>query len=500
MRKIFAALLCAVLLTGLAALPVQASSEARQAEITYRDIKIVLDGQPVSPRDASGNPVEPFILDGKTYLPVRAVADALGLKVRWRGADSTVILERPYESVLDRLSLAPPETPAPAAQTPAPGHNAVETVTLNYRDIRIMLNGMVLQLRDGRKNKVEPFVMGGTTYLPVRAVAEALGLGVEWDAASATVRLSNYLVSKDTTTLEYDGENTETIERVYEYDARGNNVRFREDYHYLDGTTETTERRASYDSAGRLTRREYSRSFMQGGRQIRWDSAVSYTYDGRSGLCVSAQTSLKSGAASCSGKIEYEYDESGRLTAVRDDPAVFAGEGLISGLARTYTRSYNADGRVSQECLTVEGKKGSAFENFAPETVTYSYSYDGDNRRAEVALDTGEYSVLQYDIFGEAVSVPGSIRWSYDRFGREVKAEYLAVYNGEERVASRTNFIYDVNRLVTEQYFPDLIDGDGIIAFTNFYDDNGNVYLRKTTIRRPGSNVIEEFEYIKVGE
>lgn len=498
MRRILTALLCAVLLTGLAAMPVQASNEARQAEITYRDIKIVLDGQPVNPCDAAGNPVEPFILDGTTYLPVRAVADALGLKVRWRESDSTVMLERPYENILDMLSLAPPETPAPV-QTPAPGRNAVETVTLTYRGIRIMLNGMVLQLNDAEWNKIEPFILDGTTYLPVRAVAETLGLAVDWDAASATVRLSNYLVTKDTTQIKYDEENTETIERVYEYDTRGNNLRFREDYYYLDGTTRTIEQRASYDAARRLTRREYSRSFMQDGKQIRWDSAVSYTYDSRSGLCVSAQTSFKSGAESYSGKIEYEYDESGRLTGVKDSPAAFAG-GLISGLVRTYTRSYNADGRISQERLTLEGKKGSMFEHFAPETVTYSYSYDGDNRREAVRLDTGEYSVLQYDIFGETVSVPGSIRWSYDKSGREIKAEYLAVYNGEETAVSSVDYIYYINRLVTEHHRPDLINDGGIIAFTNFYDDNGNVFVRKTTIRRPGTDVIENFEYIKVGE
>lgn len=36
---------------------------------------------------------------------------------------------------------------------------------------------------------MEPFILDGTTYLPVRAVAGALGLGVGWDDATSTVTL-----------------------------------------------------------------------------------------------------------------------------------------------------------------------------------------------------------------------------------------------------------------------------------------------------------------------
>lgn len=40
-------------------------------------IKIVVDGETIEPKDANGNPVEPIIYNGTTYLPVRAVAQAL---------------------------------------------------------------------------------------------------------------------------------------------------------------------------------------------------------------------------------------------------------------------------------------------------------------------------------------------------------------------------------------------------------------------------------------
>lgn len=67
---------------------------------TFKNIKIVLNGVQIDPKDASGITVEPFTVDGTTYLPVRAVANALGLDVKWDGETSTVYLgDIPGEAV-----------------------------------------------------------------------------------------------------------------------------------------------------------------------------------------------------------------------------------------------------------------------------------------------------------------------------------------------------------------------------------------------------------------
>ena len=65
----------------------------------------------------------------------------------------------------------------------------VITKELYYNDIKIQLNGKAIELKDATGNKVEPFVIEGTTYLPVRAVGEALGLNVSWDGDTQTVKL-----------------------------------------------------------------------------------------------------------------------------------------------------------------------------------------------------------------------------------------------------------------------------------------------------------------------
>jgi len=62
-------------------------------EVTYNNIKLVVDGKPVVfGKDSAGNQIEPFIYNGTTYLPVRAVGEALGEKVNWDGATQTVYI------------------------------------------------------------------------------------------------------------------------------------------------------------------------------------------------------------------------------------------------------------------------------------------------------------------------------------------------------------------------------------------------------------------------
>ncbi len=65
---------------------------AVQKTLEYNNIKITLNGQEITPTDATGAYVEPFTIDGTTYLPVRAIANALDLDVAWDEATSTVVL------------------------------------------------------------------------------------------------------------------------------------------------------------------------------------------------------------------------------------------------------------------------------------------------------------------------------------------------------------------------------------------------------------------------
>lgn len=57
-----------------------------------QSVRIVVDGSEIVPLDGNGKRVDPIIVDGTTYLPVRAVANAFGKAVYWDGPSYTVYL------------------------------------------------------------------------------------------------------------------------------------------------------------------------------------------------------------------------------------------------------------------------------------------------------------------------------------------------------------------------------------------------------------------------
>lgn len=67
-------------------------SISKQLTAVYNGIKLVVNGQTVVPKDSNGNEVEPFVVNGTTYLPVRAISQALGQSVSWEGTTSTVYI------------------------------------------------------------------------------------------------------------------------------------------------------------------------------------------------------------------------------------------------------------------------------------------------------------------------------------------------------------------------------------------------------------------------
>ncbi len=70
-----------------------ASSNKKQitAELDY-GVSVRLDGELKDLFDASGTRVYPIMYNGTTYLPIRALANLLGLEVNWDQATQTVLL------------------------------------------------------------------------------------------------------------------------------------------------------------------------------------------------------------------------------------------------------------------------------------------------------------------------------------------------------------------------------------------------------------------------
>jgi len=71
-----------------------ASVLKKTVDAWYRDIKIVANGTQVQ------MPLEPFIMNDSTYVPVRAISEILGKNVAWDGATSSItITDKPGSNV-----------------------------------------------------------------------------------------------------------------------------------------------------------------------------------------------------------------------------------------------------------------------------------------------------------------------------------------------------------------------------------------------------------------
>jgi len=92
MKKKWILMLAVVMLFAFTAGVVAAPAVQEITANLATDIKITLNGNAWTPKDADGSTMAPIVYNGRTYLPVRAIGEALGVKVDWNNDTRTVIL------------------------------------------------------------------------------------------------------------------------------------------------------------------------------------------------------------------------------------------------------------------------------------------------------------------------------------------------------------------------------------------------------------------------
>lgn len=167
-----AALLSLTLL--LTTVPALAAQEAQTPQ-GVTPVSILIDGQPFSGKNERGETVKPFAYDGTTYVPIRALGNALGYGVSWDGAKACVVVDTKGKST----SLTT-KTGGQAASLPA-GVTKID---------RILINKQVFKGYNERGEVVTPFAYDGTTYVPIRALGQALKYEVGWDGETSSVTVS----------------------------------------------------------------------------------------------------------------------------------------------------------------------------------------------------------------------------------------------------------------------------------------------------------------------
>lgn len=83
----------ALVLISAMTMPALADSVSKRVDATLRsDYKIVLDGKEMNFKQSDGASALALVYDGTTYLPLRAIGEALGKDVDWNGKTKTITL------------------------------------------------------------------------------------------------------------------------------------------------------------------------------------------------------------------------------------------------------------------------------------------------------------------------------------------------------------------------------------------------------------------------
>lgn len=178
----FALALALVLSLTTGASAVQPKAEQVAANINY-DITVTFNGEAKALSNVNGQQVYPVLYGGTTYVPIRAIGYLLGLKVDWDQATRTVLLGTPGDGDTIEIKTAFPDIPRKIG-TEAVAPTIDPSITVKY-------DGAVQEMKTAKGDIVYPMLLGGTTYLPIRAVGNMLGLDVDWEQGTQTVKLTS---------------------------------------------------------------------------------------------------------------------------------------------------------------------------------------------------------------------------------------------------------------------------------------------------------------------
>lgn len=116
-------------------------------------IKLIMDGKDITSLSS------PIIENGRTLVPIRFIAEELESEVIWNEKDRTVAIEKDGTSVLLRIDS--------------------HLITYENGDKSYGLSD------------VSPKIIDSRTYVPLRLVSNALGIGIEWDEANKFVSIDS---------------------------------------------------------------------------------------------------------------------------------------------------------------------------------------------------------------------------------------------------------------------------------------------------------------------
>ncbi|MGN0135509.1 PepSY domain-containing protein [Anaerotignum sp.] len=165
-----------VMVTALAMPAMAASSFKEEKAVLRPDFTIVIDGEEMNFKRADGSAAYALVYEDSTYLPLRAIGEALGRNVNWDEQTKTITLEGERTTKDSSNKYIEGET---------------KNVWVQVRnDFTIVIDGKEQTFKTSAGKRIYPLLYDGSTYLPLRAIGQIMGKDVGWDNSTKTVTLT----------------------------------------------------------------------------------------------------------------------------------------------------------------------------------------------------------------------------------------------------------------------------------------------------------------------
>ncbi len=130
--------------------------------VTFNGVDVLVNGQRID--------AESLTYKGTTYLPLRAISESMGMTVEFEAFDDDN----------DEVNLKTGGTKNVKTKAQK-GKTENKKVRVEFDEIDVSV--------DGRDIETDDIVYKGTTYLPLRQIADATGAQLSYDDATKTVNL-----------------------------------------------------------------------------------------------------------------------------------------------------------------------------------------------------------------------------------------------------------------------------------------------------------------------
>ncbi|QEK10957.1 hypothetical protein FQB35_00425 [Crassaminicella thermophila] len=152
-------------------------------------IKVTLDGEKQVFIDENGKVLQPIIHEGRTYLPVRNIAELTGMSVAWDKNTQTIILEhKDLDKIIDKIELQENPTTGYTWKYDIKDKDIIQVISDNYEQDELPEGAKSIVGKGGMHTWVIKGLKEGVTTIKFSKQRE-------WEGDSSIVETKEFIVT-----------------------------------------------------------------------------------------------------------------------------------------------------------------------------------------------------------------------------------------------------------------------------------------------------------------